>query len=182
MADRYIQEALFRDPHSLSDQDLLKISLSTLSKGLDPTLSPRKTMKMYLRWLEMHRQNVSSLTQVWHNALMQWIQSLRARGFSKSEIIEDVNRWKTENSSFPFSFGRHPPGVGDITKAFNNDDMGKRDDGNNKRPDRLRASGVSPRSGWPYETSRSNKYKPSEEDFERTPPGNYICSRCHTKG
>jgi hypothetical protein len=193
------------DPDSISSDDLFKISLQQLSKNLPQTTSSRATLFIYLRWLEVHRQNPSKRTDHWQNTLLHWAQSLRSRGFRESEIVATVEDWKDANGPFSSQWRRYPPSPKDIGKAF--DEMEKkyrgddrdRDERNQEpsladRLDRPLGDSYRPKeSGYGSENSpqrsrdevkeakmKAKKHK--QENFEGKPPPNYICNRCGRKG
>ena len=121
---------------------------------------------MYLRWLEAHREYPTDRTKLWTNAVMQWAQSLKARGFTEREINEAVAEWKEveegKNGPFRSRYKRYPPMPRDIAKAFIQ---------NNSLPDRaLDERNFSVKAKMDYQ-------------FENTlPPKNYQCNRCNRKG
>jgi hypothetical protein len=97
---------------------LLQMSLGDLSKVLDKSLSRRRVLDTYLRWLEAHRLHPNHNSKYWEPLLVEWSQSLRNRGFEKDELIRDVKKWKEDNGPFPSSLRRCTLMPFDIAKAF----------------------------------------------------------------
>jgi hypothetical protein len=80
-------------PWQLTDDQLSRLSLSKLSKGL-AAIPSSITFEMYLRWLEVQRTAPkNNFNGDWTGVIAQWTQSLRARGFTLDEIIENVLKW-----------------------------------------------------------------------------------------
>jgi hypothetical protein len=164
---------LSNDPEQWSNAKLLDTSLSTLSKTLSGRLSSRRTLVVYLKWLEIHRAHPSRLTKFWENTIMQWAQALRARGFKKEELISDVEKWKKEHSLFsspnPPPNSRYPPMPYEIAKAWPESEV--------KTP----SSGLSAgKRGDCYRPVKSSH--PQRENFSGKPPGYYTCNRCGIQG
>ena len=168
--------SLGRDPQYWSDSELLLSSLSTLSRTFGQALSNRRTLAVYLKWLEVHRRNPSDLTKAWDNTLLHWSQALKARGFEKEEVMNAVKEWKAENGPFESTLDawghrRCPPMSYDIAKAWA--------DADTHVP--LLSSGLKHTNSW-RPLHRSGGYHAKPEDFQGTPAGDYVCNRCGTKG
>jgi hypothetical protein len=150
------------DPLDLSDDELLHMPLKTLSKSITHTTSSRLTIDIYLRWLEIHRQEPTKLSEHWSNTLLHWSQSLKSRGFQAHEIIADVEDWKDrmkkERGPFRSYERRYPPAPADIRRAFEDGEKEKE----NRKP--VRASGHLP------------------DEFLQAPPKGYVCNRCGERG
>ncbi|KAL5316708.1 hypothetical protein ACEPPN_015758 [Leptodophora sp. 'Broadleaf-Isolate-01'] len=112
------REDVITDPDSISNRDLHRLSQRELSKRLPLTTSTRATFSIYLRWLEVHRTEPSARTEHWSNTLMHWAQSLASRRFSVEEVVDEVERWKSDNGPFNAKPYRSPPTEGEIRKAF----------------------------------------------------------------
>jgi hypothetical protein len=162
-------------------------------------------MSVYLKWLEVHRQKPSKITEHWSNTLLHWAQSLRSRGFRQSELISEVNTWKEENGPLRSFERRYPPMPSDIRRAFGDENQpstpnrfelyderkyrererdrdrdrnwDERREDSSRKEDRYRPSKTS-KSDWVL--SKSDPTIPKE--FLQPPPKNYICNRCGEKG
>ena len=161
------------DPEEWTDSDLLKTSLSILSKTLNHSLTNRRTLAVYLKWLKVHLQNPSELTKAWENTLLHWAQALRARGFDKEELIAAVKEWKEENGPFDTlacarGQQRCPPMAYDIAKAWGE---------THYQVPVLGSSSGKHRDSW-----RPGRNCSKREDYEGIPPGDYVCNRCGTAG
>lgn len=176
------REKTIEEPDRVSNSQLLQTSLHNLTHILPRTTSTRATFSIYLRWLEVHRKHPSRLSEHWENTVMHWAQSLKQRGFHKSEVIDELQRWKESQSTsiYKDSNGRFPPKSRDITAAFEDikpsyyrEERRSRDTGDSWRPSDERGSSVA--SAWP-----SRKHPPA--DFSGPPPKNYICNRCSEPG
>ena len=193
-------EPLILNPDSMSTDELFHLSLHSLSKGLPHATSSRRTLAIYLRWLQEHCQHPSSLTQSWENTLLHWTQSLHSRGFRESEITGAVEDWQEGNLRFAIE-GRPQIRKRDVRRAFDQINMGKKEErrdrdrhvedkverfaGDSWRPseDSYRPSGVI-RSAQTTPSGRGkNEFKRKlQENFEQPPPPGYICNRCGKKG
>jgi hypothetical protein len=155
-------DKLLSDPDSLTTEDFLKLTLSTLSKNLSHLLSDRWVILTYIRWLDTHRQNPSRVTEHWMNTSQQWVQALHARGFRQSELIGAIESWKEEHSytkdSARMSDSRRLPTKEDIVRLFE----------------------IQKADGRP--TDMNDRYGKTVGDFQKPPPGNYVCNRCGKKG
>jgi len=171
MSESPARHGTIMDPLDLTDKELLRMPLKMLSKNISLTTSSRQTMDIYLRWLEVHRQEPTKLSEHWSNTLLHWSQSLRTRGFRASDIIADVEDWKDqmkrERGPFRSYERRYPPMPADIRRAFDEDegvrDREKDKDKENKRPPRQGAGHL-------------------PDEFLHAPPKGYICNRCGGKG
>lgn len=120
-------------------------------------LSSRRVLAIYLRWLEIHRQESSKSTYHWPNTLLHWAQALKHRGFGEIELINEVDKWKEANGPFRSYTRRYPPMPREIAKAF---------EGTPNKQNKL--------SSEPWVKNLSN--------FDVPPPKNYICNRCNKGG
>lgn len=158
------------DSATVTDQELLQTSLSDLSKKLSSDIPSRLQLSIYLRWLELHRQNETRLTEHWVNTLLHWAQSLRSRGFREDELIREVNMWKDrhekENGAFRSKTNRYPPGTREISNAYR---------------EKSKAQHWNPRE---QDTRRIETYDDRDPaaKFLGKPPPNYICNRCGQTG
>lgn len=159
------------NPELWSSSKLLETSLSSLSRILSESLSQRRILAVYLKWLEIHRLHPSDLSKHWDNTLMHWSQSLRLRGFDKDELIIEIKKWKEDNSPLQspqsvWPLRRYPPTPYDIAKGW--------PDSEHKR--------YSSSSG----TGKQDPYRPGiypqPLGFSGKPPGGYVCNRCATSG
>lgn len=161
---------------TVTGRDLVQISLRHLSKSLDlDSASSRTTISMYLRWLEVHRVENTKITEHWEDTLIRWVQSLKSRGFTKTEIQAEVARWKEKNEPFRSNHKRYPPLPKDVVKAFEEDQYFERN-GESWRP--VDKCGESARYSIPSWKDHSEK----ETQYIGVPPGDYICNRCHKRG
>jgi hypothetical protein len=156
-------DKLLSDPDSLTTEDFLQLTLSTLSKNLSPLLSDRWVILTYIRWLDTHCQNHSRVTEHWMNTTQQWIHALRARGFRRSELTGAIESWKEAHSytsdSARISGGSlHLPTKEDIVRVFE----------------------IQKADGRPKDLN--DRYGKTVDDFQKPPPENYICNRCGQKG
>jgi hypothetical protein len=186
--------AAIADVDSIRDQDLLNTSLSQLSKNLPQSVGKRQTMSLYLRWLEIHRQNPSKSTEHWVNTLLHWAQALRSRGFKESNLVSEVSKWKEENVPFAGSNKRQPPSKEDIAKAYVDGSDGRSYE-ERDRSDRSWESERERSDSWrPYDSTLEErirdhskcvykgKKKVHPDVYDQPPPGNYICNRCGKRG
>ncbi|TVY35153.1 putative RING finger protein [Lachnellula subtilissima] len=186
------------DPSSLTDRELLKMPLKHLAKNISLTTSSRNTMAVYLKWLEIHRQEPSKLSEHWSNTLMHWVQSLRSRGFRENELISEVNAWKEENGPFRSVEKRYPPTSKDIMKVFGNGNeplvpvderrylererprawerpWDERREESSRKEDRYRLSKEAKEARWLLRDV-------SRDLYQEPPPKSYTCNRCGEKG
>ncbi|EKD19665.1 uncharacterized protein L3040_001990 [Drepanopeziza brunnea f. sp. 'multigermtubi'] len=193
------------DPYAITDRELFYISQRSLSKSLSAQVSSRATFAIYLRWLEVHRQEPSRRSEHWSNTVMHWVQSLRSRGYQEEEIIGRVEEWKREEGPWMSRSHRHPPTERDIRKAFDEDTRQQREGGNlEERMDRERlvvthgerkASARMMSGGHDIYRPSDSLFQKPEEAWERKerkrieqykldlpPPVSYICNRCGKKG
>ncbi|KAI9054841.1 hypothetical protein LZ554_001985 [Drepanopeziza brunnea f. sp. 'monogermtubi'] len=193
------------DPYAITDRELFHISQRSLSKSLSAQVSSRATFAIYLRWLEVHRQEPSRRSEHWSNTVMHWVQSLRSRGYQEEEVIGRVEEWVRQEGPWTARSHRHPPTERDIRKAFGEGARQQREGRNlEERMDRERLAvtyderkvSVRMMSGGHdiYRPSDSMFQKP-EEAWERKerkrieqykldlpPPMKYVCNRCGKKG
>lgn len=172
-----VLELLFRSPESTTDDDLLSISLSNLAKNLHDKLPAHTTMKIYLRWLEVHRKSPSQLFKAWPNTTKHWVESLKHRGFDKETIIANVEDWRKTNGPFSkqskgWAEEKYPPSVDDIERAFDNQHNQKKD-GSLGKPDSFRGG---------YRSEKSSSKIGFGCDILDHVPQNYICNRCGKNG
>lgn len=80
-------------PDNMTDEELLEISLSTLTKNLAPTLRRERIVRVYARWLDIHCVRNSPMTYHWANTVKQWVHALRHLGFSPCDIITGLGLW-----------------------------------------------------------------------------------------
>ncbi len=192
-------ESPITDPDSVTSRELLAMSLRSLSRNVSLSTSPRSTMAIYLRWLEIHRQEPSRRTEHWTNTIMHWTQSLASRHFHVSEVVAEVRKWQEDHGPFQSKWHRHPPTQSDIERAFKDyprtcedkkllDCMGdsyRPQESDSKWRDRSREK-MRPDEFWGegyYNKEQRNAAKRKfQENFEGPPPPNYICNRCDKKG
>ncbi|KAM3077079.1 hypothetical protein ACMFMG_003452 [Clarireedia jacksonii] len=180
-----ILEIIYRDPESLTDSDLVSTSLSNLAKNLSPVTSATATFNVYLRWLEVHRGHPSQLTLYWPNTIVQWVSSLKARRFTKEDIVSAVEKWRETNGPFKsakeWDEPRYPPTNSEIGKAFDGHHIGRKDRTSGSRRSRQRES--SPQSSSAryrdrsYDKSRAGEHQKLGTEVTHV-PANYICNRC----
>ncbi|KAG4438724.1 hypothetical protein IFR05_005804 [Cadophora sp. M221] len=206
------REDIIIDPDGVSDRDLHRLSQRELSKRLPFVTSTRATFSIYLRWLEVHRTEPSTRTEHWSNTLMHWAQSLAARKFSVEEVVDEVERWKSDNGPFNAKPYRSPPTEGEIRKAFEGDPKAHSERktekmGDSYRPESRREKERERRmesrdeeresrrerrveeSSWrdrkiedSWRESPKDKRHVEKAKFDGPPPPNYICNRCGEKG
>jgi len=104
---------------------------------------------------------------------MQWSQSLRARGFTESDLGERIKEWKEQwqekNGPFRSSERRYPPMPADIARGF---------DHQNSNKSSIIAAATSNLDRGISDYS----IKPNMMNFDGPPPKNYVCNRCGLKG
>lgn len=152
----YSDEIIY-DPTYFNDHVLLNISLRGLSRTIAPSLPMHSTLPIYVRWLCLHRDNPSSVTEHWLNTVQQWVHSLRKRDCYASEMDHALESRRQEyllNMKAPWDSyaGRPLPSTADIFRWFQNPSV----------------------EG--YRNSRD------QADFHKAPPGDYVCNRCDKKG
>jgi hypothetical protein len=95
-----ILNLLRNTPSQLTDEQLRKTPLPILTGSLGEH-SSRIVIDTYLRWLEIQRQAPKgNCNSNWQVVITCWTQSLRARGFSLSEVTEEVSKWKAADGPF----------------------------------------------------------------------------------
>jgi hypothetical protein len=184
-----VLELIYRDPESLTDGDLVSTSLSNLSKNLNPTISAAAMFNVYLRWLEVHRNHPSQLTLYWPNTIVQWVASLKARSFTKEDIVSIVEKWRESNGPFTSSREwdepRYPPSDSDILKVFDGRHIGRKDRTSGSRQGRQREN--SPENTntryreRSYDNSRARESRKLGNEATNV-PANYVCNRCGKSG
>lgn len=181
---RSYRDSTITDPDSMSDKALFDLSLTRLSKSLPQATSTRSTLSIYLRWLEVHRQEPTKRTEHWQNTLLHWAQSLRSRGFQEHAILHAVDNWKEANGPFRSKQRRYPPMNYDISKAFEEmrqiETMDKMGDSYYPKGSIHRRGDSPARSNEDFTRPRKNNR--SVENYEGPPPPNYVCNRCKKKG
>ncbi|PBP27227.1 putative protein MPE1 [Diplocarpon rosae] len=113
-------EEVIRDPDFIYDHELYLMSQRLLSKSLPVSTSTHATFSIYLRWLEVQRQQPSLRTEHWSNTLLHWVQSLASREFSQDQVIQEVGRWKREQGLFDSKLHRSLPTESDIRRGYEN--------------------------------------------------------------
>ncbi|KAF7887075.1 uncharacterized protein EAF02_003722 [Botrytis sinoallii] len=117
-------ELLFRAPGLVTDDDLLNISLSNLAKNVNDESPASLIMRIYCRWLEVHRRSSLQLFKAWPNTIKQWVESLEHRGVDKEAVIAHVIDWKKSNGPSTLNGPKgwieekHLPSVDEIEKVF----------------------------------------------------------------
>ncbi|TGO56090.1 hypothetical protein BCON_0082g00020 [Botryotinia convoluta] len=171
-------ELLFRAPNLVTDDDLLNISLSNLAKNVNDESPASLIMRIYCRWLEVHRRSPLQLFKAWPNTIKQWVESLEHRGVDKEAVIAHVVEWKKANGPSTLNGlkgwieEKHLPSVDEIERVF--------DEKHGLNKDRPSDKGYSDRGEY-----RSDKLS-SKSDLggsrsEYVPPS-YICNRCGKNG
>jgi hypothetical protein len=184
-----VLELIYRDPESLTDGDLVSTSLSNLAKNLNPAISAAAMFNVYLRWLEVHRNNPSQLTLYWPNTVVQWVASLKARSFTKDDIVSTVEKWREKNGPFTSSKEwdepRYPPSNIEIAKAFDGRHIGRKDRTSGSRQGRQRENSPENTIIRYRERSHDNgrgrgNRKLNNEKIQV--PAKYVCNRCDKSG
>ncbi|KAF7900450.1 uncharacterized protein EAF01_007752 [Botrytis porri] len=171
-------ELLFRAPNLVTDDDLLNISLSNLAKNVNDESPASLIMRIYCRWLEVHRRSPLQLLKAWPNTIKQWVESLEHRGVDKEAVIAHVVDWKKANGPSTLN-GRkrwieekHLPSVDEIERVF--------DEKHGLTKDKPSDEGYS--DGGEYRSDKlSSKSDPGGSHSEYVPPS-YICNRCGKNG
>lgn len=153
-------DEIIYEPDYFSNGDLLRMSVSQLSRVLAPSLLGNAILPVYIRWLCLHRDYPSTTTVQWLNISQQWVQALRARGCRAIEMdyaLESRRQEYLAAMKNPWSaYASRPlPSPADIMRWFDN-------------------TGV--------EGYRMNSRDYREGDYSRAPPGDYVCNRCGKKG
>lgn len=203
---------MLESPDTVTDQDLFQLSQRVLSRRLPLVTSTRATFGIYLRWLEVHRQEPSPRTEQWSNTLRHWVFSLQDRGFSQDEVVRQVSKWKSEKGPLPSKPFRNLPTTAEIRKACedrpNHHSWGLKWE--KTETEKQEAPGT--HDDWRGEVSMSSDrhdiYRPLSSEsifqgrrdyqeealdkkerkraeqlkFGQPPPGNYVCNRCGQKG
>lgn len=202
-------EGPITDPDSIANRELFRMSQRNLSKRLPTRTSARATFAIYLRWLEVHRQEPSSRTEHWSNTVMHWAQSLASRHFTQEEVIDEVNRWKRDNGPFSSNPYRYPPNEGEIRKAFQENPktyeerklvermpdhdlyrpLGSRGEKekergrlNERRGESRLEESPSRDFRWNESSDRNERKRVYSTKYDGVPPPNYICNRCNKPG
>ncbi|CAD6443618.1 10405ab4-90d1-442c-bdaa-8729e8758e8b [Sclerotinia trifoliorum] len=173
--ERALLELLFRAPKSITDDDLLSISLSNLAKNLNDKLPASVIMNTYLRWLEAHRKSPSHLFKAWPNTTKHWVESLKTRGFDKRDVLSHVGDLRKvhgpfSNQSKGWAAEKYPPSVEEIERVFDEKHNAKKD----------KSLGKVDSGGGVYRSDKSSS-KPGGSFTDHVPP-NYICNRCGKHG
>lgn len=144
-------------------------------------LSPRIVLDIYVRWLELHRLEESKRTSHWGNTILHWTQALRSRGFSESELLENMAQWKLKYGPFRSKSRRFPPSSKEISKAF--EDVPR----NVSEVNKLKPHSVdraSPQSA--QQVTHRNAYQVSPRkgfvSYDYPPHPSYVCNRCGEPG
>lgn len=187
--EQAILELMYRDPESLTDSDLVSTPLRILAKNLSSIISAAATFRVYIRWLEVHRNHPSQLTLYWPNTIVQWVASLKARSFTKDEILSRVENWRETNGPFKSSIEwdgpRYPPSNSDISNAFDGRHIGRKDRTLESRQGRQRE--YSPENSntryreRSYDKSRAREHRELDTEINHA-PAIYICNRCGKSG
>ncbi|KAM0148824.1 hypothetical protein ACHAQE_004409 [Botrytis cinerea] len=168
-------ELLFRAPNLVTNDDLLNISLSNLAKNVNDELSASFIMKIYCRWLEVHRRSPLQLFKAWPNTIKQWVESLEHRGVDKEIVIAHVVDWKkdsgpsTINGAKGWIEEKHLPSVDEIERVF--------DEKHSLNKDKPSDKGC-------FDRGHLVKQCPTNMDpaFDKKPPESYKCSICNKSG
>ncbi|KAF7931713.1 uncharacterized protein EAE98_004449 [Botrytis deweyae] len=202
-------ELLFRAPDLVTDDDLLNISLSNLAKNVNDESPASLIMRIYCRWLEVHRRSSLQLFKAWPNTIKQWVESLEHRGVDKEAVIAHVIDWKKSNGPSTLNGPKgwieekHLPSVDEIEKVFNERYGLNKDKPSDKGySDRGEYRSDKPSSNSDLGGSRSEYIPPSyicnrcgknghlvkkcptnmDPTFDKKPPGSYKCSICNKFG
>ncbi|KAF5874455.1 putative protein mpe1 protein [Botrytis fragariae] len=171
-------ELLFRAPNSVTDDDLLNISLSNLAKNVNDESPASLIMKIYCRWLEVHRRSPLQLFRAWPNTIKQWVESLKHRGVDKEAVIAHVVDWKkangpsTLNDPKEWIEEKHLPSVDEIERVF--------DEKHDLNKDKPSDKGYSDRGE--YRSDKSSSKPDFRDSRSKYVPPSYICNRCGKNG
>jgi hypothetical protein len=171
---------LQNNPEILSDEELTRTSLSSLSRGLGAFTS-RRIINAYLRWLEVQRKAPKrNINYHWFNTIAHWTQALRSRGFSLEEISREVSAWKEVNGPFLDtaslfdSESRLPPTSVNLTLGWDRAPITTKAFPNNEETHDVALDKMSRR----YETQLERK----PDSALANVPASYICNRCKGRG
>jgi hypothetical protein len=178
-----------RDPEKWSEVDFLNTSLNHLSRTLSHSLSHKRTLAVYFNWIEAHRRQVTELTEDWGETIIYWILALRSRGFGREQLIDAINEYRTKNGIYSerINVSRYQircfPMVYDLKKAWAAAYPGAENQeyywsGSGKY---VKQQETQPFKKVNQPFNKERQY-PKQEDFEGTPPGNYVCNRCRRPG
>ncbi|PQE29044.1 E3 ubiquitin- ligase RBBP6 protein [Rutstroemia sp. NJR-2017a BBW] len=184
-----VLELIYRDPESLTDGDLVSTSLSNLSKNLKPTISAAAIFNVYLRWLEVHRNHPSQLTSYWPNTIVQWVASLKARSFTKEDIVSIIEKWRKNNGPFTSSREwdepRYPPSDSEIAQAFDGRHIGRKYRTSTSSQGRQRENSPEKTNTRyrerSYDNSRARESRKLGNEAKSV-AANYVCNRCGKGG
>ncbi|KAK6610022.1 WD40 repeatcontaining protein [Botrytis cinerea] len=171
-------ELLFRAPNLVTNDDLLNISLSNLAKNVNDELSASFIMKIYCRWLEVHRRSPLQLFKAWPNTIKQWVESLEHRGVDKEIVIAHVVDWKKDNGPSTINGAKgwieekHLPSVGEIERVF--------DEKHSLNEDKPSDKGCFDRGE--YRSDRPSSKSDLGGARSEYVPSSYICNRCGKNG
>lgn len=171
-------ELLFRAPNLVTNDDLLNISLSNLAKNVNDELSASFIMKIYCRWLEVHRRSPLQLFKAWPNTIKQWVESLEHRGVDKEIVIAHVVDWKkdsgpsTINGAKGWIEEKHLPSVDEIERVF--------DEKHSLNKDKPSDKGCFDRGE--YRSDRPSSKSDLGGARSEYVPSSYICNRCGKNG
>jgi hypothetical protein len=156
-------EKLSLDPDNMTNEELLQTSLEVLTKNVAPTLPGFSMVLIYCQWLDVHREHPSPLTQHWKITVQQWVQVLRSRGCSPSDIMLGLDEWNEITGDFyqKYSGPRPLPTDEDILRLCGTQSM---------------------QSYQPTGRVDHTGYGKGHDDFTGPPPGSYICIRCGVPG
>ncbi|KAF7956725.1 hypothetical protein EAE96_004055 [Botrytis aclada] len=171
-------ELLFRAPNLVTDDDLLNISLSNLAKNMNDKSPASLIMRIYCRWLEVHRKSPLQSFNAWPNTNKQWVESLEHRGVDKEVVIAHVVDWKKANGPSTLNgpkgsiLEKHFPSVDEIERVFDEKYSLNKDRPSDKgNSDRGEYRSGEPSSKSDLGGARSEYVAPS-----------YICNRCGKNG
>ncbi|TGO26460.1 hypothetical protein BPAE_0059g00300 [Botrytis paeoniae] len=200
---------IFRAPNLVTDDDLLNISLSNLAKNVNDESPTFSIMRIYCRWLEVHRRSPLQLFKTWPNTIKQWVESLEHRGVDKEAVIAHVVDWKKANGPSTLNGPKgwieekHLPSVDEIERVFDEEHGLNKDKPSDKGySNRGEYRSDKPSSKSDFGGSRSEYVPPSyvcnrcgknghlvkqcptnmDPAFDKKPPGSYKCSICNKFG
>lgn len=156
-------EKLSLDPDNMTNEELLQISLTVLTKNVAPSLPDYSVVLLYAQWLNVHCQNPTSLTQYWTTTTMHWVHALRSRGCSPSDIIHGLDVWKHLMAEIgsAYSTSRSLPTDKEVTMLYDIQSV-----------ESLQSTGQAEYYGQ----------RNGVTDYMAPPPGSYICNRCGIPG
>jgi hypothetical protein len=148
-------------PDNMTDDELLEISLSTLTKNLAPTLRRERIVRVYARWLDLHCVFNTPMTYHWSNTVQQWVHALRHLGFTASDISYGIGLRMIMARRVGFTASRAPPCSREVKMFYASETV---------------------QSYHPGSRVEFGGHEYALDHFAVPPPPAYVCNRCGVPG